>query len=224
MWKITSLCILLLLLSAACAAADEFCFDEAGAQYSINPQILRAIAKVESNFNPRAINWNTNGSYDFGMMQINSIWAPTLGKERWNSLGDTCTNIKTGAMILANCMKKYGYTWEAIGCYNSQTPGKRDRYARTVFKQLQRIQRDDKELKANLEATVRDRVNGLVQASQNGGPIELRLDIQPATPANSKVPGGNSPSSVQEQSAATPNVPAVELRASSLFEGAASGM
>ncbi len=216
MGKIASLCTLLLLLSAVCAAADELCFDEAGNQYSINPLILRAIAKVESNFNPRAINWNSNGSYDFGLMQINSSWAPALGKERWNSLGDTCTNIKTGAMILANCMKKYGYTWEAIGCYNSQTPDKRDRYARTVFKQLQRIQRDDKELKASLEAAVRDRVNDLAQAGQNGGASELHLKIQP-----SKVPLENSPSSGQDQTAA-PDAPAPELRASS--EGTANGM
>ena len=128
MGKITALSLALLLLAATgAAAAEPYCFDEAGVQYGINPQILRAIAKVESNFNPGAINWNTNGSYDFGVMQINSSWAPTLGKERWNTLGDPCSNIKTGASILAGCMKKYGYTWEAIGCYNSQTPDKRDK-------------------------------------------------------------------------------------------------
>src|SRR5512146_3326267 len=96
MGKIFSLgIVMLLMLTAGAYAADPYCFDEAGAQYGITPQILRAIAKVESNYNPRAINWNTNGSYDFGVMQINSIWASTLGLERWNALGDTCTNIKT---------------------------------------------------------------------------------------------------------------------------------
>lgn len=117
------------------------CFDEAGMEYGISPLILRAIAKVESNYNPNAVNKNRNGSYDFGVMQINSIWASSLGKETWNNLGDPCTNIKTGAKILSGCIKKYGYNWQAIGCYNSQTPGKSERYARLVFKELQHIQK-----------------------------------------------------------------------------------
>ncbi|HEY6872425.1 MAG TPA: lytic transglycosylase domain-containing protein [Geobacteraceae bacterium] len=219
MGKIANLAVALLLLGATGAAAEPFCFDEAGTQYSINPQILRAIAKVESNFNPRAINWNTNGSYDFGVMQINSSWAPALGMERWNSLGDTCSNIKTGAMILANCMKKYGYTWEAIGCYNSQTPDKRDRYARAVFKQLQRIQRDDKVLKANVEAAVRDRINDLVQSSQNGGG-EIPLTVKPTVSAPPETSRNLPVSHSQEET----EVAGAELRASSLFEGTTNGM
>ncbi len=143
MLKIKVVCIAMLLLIASVAHAEELCFDEAGAEYGINPQILRAIAKVESDYRPRAVNRNKNGTYDFGIMQINSSWYFTLGKEWWSKLGDPCSNIRGGAMILSGCMKKYGYTWEAIGCYNSQTPDKRDRYARTVFRQLQNIQRDD---------------------------------------------------------------------------------
>lgn len=111
--------------------------------YGINPLILRAIAKVESNFNPAALHRNTNGTYDFGLMQINSSWATVLGKERWNSLGDACFNTMTGSWILATCMSKYGYSWKAIGCYNSQTPEKRDRYAQLVFRQLQGIVASD---------------------------------------------------------------------------------
>ena len=143
MGKMKRFSLALLLLLTTASRAHPFCFDDAGAEYGISPLILRAIAKVESNFNPAAINWNRNGSYDFGIMQINSSWANVLGLERWNTLGDACYNTRTGAWILANCMSKYGYTWEAIGCYNSQTPGKRDRYARAVFHQLQRIEREE---------------------------------------------------------------------------------
>ena len=76
------------------------------------------------------------------IMQINSSWYYTLGKEWWSTLGDPCSNIRGGALILSTCMKKYGYTWEAVGCYNSQTPGKRDRYALAVSRQLKNIQKD----------------------------------------------------------------------------------
>ena len=143
MLKINAFCIIMLILITTSAQAEQLCFDEAGSEYSINPQILKAIAKVESNFNPRAVNWNKNGTYDFGIMQINSSWYYTLGKDWWLTLGDPCSNIKGGARILSGCMKKYGYSWEAIGCYNSQTPSKRDKYAMSVFKQLQSIQQTD---------------------------------------------------------------------------------
>jgi len=143
MQKIKIFCLIMLLSMVAAAHGEELCFDEAGVDYGINPQILKAIARVESNYNPRAVNWNRNGTYDFGIMQINSSWGYTLGRDWWNTLGDPCSNIKGGAMILSNCMKKYGYSWEAIGCYNSQTPSKRDKYALTVFKKLQEIQQAD---------------------------------------------------------------------------------
>jgi len=162
-----------ILLVAVGTDAFPFCFEEAGAQYGINPQILRAIAKVESNFNPTAFNRNTNGSYDFGLMQINSIWAPTIGKERWKRLGDACENTKTGAWILSMCMEKYGYTWKAIGCYNSQTPDKRDRYSRMVFNQLQRVKPLAQEaayspLKNRVEDLVRAKVDGWVDDAARG--------------------------------------------------------
>ena len=143
MLRVRLLCIIIAVFVAAASQAEELCFQEAGDEYRIHPQILEAIARVESNFNPRAVNWNKNGTYDFGVMQINSSWYYTLGKEWWMTLGDPCSNIKGGAKILSGCMKKYGYSWEAIGCYNSQTPDKRDRYALAVFKQLQSIRKAD---------------------------------------------------------------------------------
>lgn len=135
----------IMLLCASTAVADDFCFEKAGEAYGIHPLILRAIAKVESNFNPQAVNWNRNGTYDFGVMQINSSWASTLGYDQWARLGDPCENTMTGAKILKGCMEKYGYSWEAVGCYNSRTPDKRDRYARKVFAQLQRLQEMEKQ-------------------------------------------------------------------------------
>jgi conjugal transfer pilus assembly protein TraD len=40
-------------------------------------------------------------------------------------LGDPCTNVRTGAWILAQCVRRYGYNWKAVGCYHSNTPGRR---------------------------------------------------------------------------------------------------
>lgn len=119
--------------------AADYCFEEAGGIYGISPIVLWVIAKGESNFKPQAINRNTDGSYDYGVMQINSSWRKKLGEKLWNSLGDPCTNIKVGAWVLSDCMRRYGNTWEAIGCYNATDPHKRAKYAQKVYKQLVKI-------------------------------------------------------------------------------------
>ncbi len=123
---------MILILSSA-APAYAFCFEAAGAKYGVSPRLLWSIAKVESDFTPQAVNWNQNGTYDYGLMQINSAWAPTLGMGVWRSLGNPCTNVKAGAWILARCVRRYGYTWEAVGCYNASDNEKRARYARRVY-------------------------------------------------------------------------------------------
>jgi len=118
-----------------------FCFNKAAAEYHLSPTVLYSIAKNESNFNPHAINRNNNGTYDYGLMQINSIWAPTLRNAgiKWEAIADPCTNVRVGAWILAQCFSKYGNTWEAVGCYNSQTPSKRNKYANRIYKVLSKL-------------------------------------------------------------------------------------
>jgi soluble lytic murein transglycosylase-like protein len=108
-----------------------FCFQEASQRYGVSPNLLRAIAKAESNLNPSATNHNRNGSVDIGLMQINSIWAGQLGPT-WNYLFDPCANVMAGAWILSQCIRDYGSTWQAVGCYHSRTPSRRDAYAARV--------------------------------------------------------------------------------------------
>jgi hypothetical protein len=205
MGNIKIFCLVAALSLALGTDAYSFCFEEAGALYGINPQILRAIAKVESNFNPRAVNKNSNGTFDFGLMQINSSWASTLGKERWNSLGDACSNTKTGAWILSMCMNKYGYTWKAIGCYNSQTPGKRDRYSRLVFDQLQRVKPLAQEaaytpLKGKLEELVKSKVDDWVTGAAQGKGDQFVVEVPDFAAAAKEAP----------QQASTPGDPALQ--------------
>lgn len=118
--KYTTLKLLIIftLLFVVPVTGNAFCFEEAGTIYGVSPHLLWAIAKVESGFNPAAVNYNRNGTYDFGVMQINSRWKPYLGK-LWNYLDDPCTNVKVGAWILAQCIQKHGYTWKAVSCYNT---------------------------------------------------------------------------------------------------------
>ncbi|MBM4147410.1 MAG: lytic transglycosylase domain-containing protein [Nitrospira sp.] len=127
--------LLLLLFTFICLHSDiyAFCFEEAGRMYNISPRLLWAIGKGESDFNPRAINWNGSGSYDFGVMQINSSWRKVIGQKAWLSLGDPCYNVKVGAWILSHCITTYGYTWEAVGCYNAKSKTKRSMYSKKIY-------------------------------------------------------------------------------------------
>jgi soluble lytic murein transglycosylase-like protein len=132
-----------LLLLLVPAIAYCFCFEEAGRYYGVSPHLLWAIAKVESNFNPRAINRNKNGTYDIGLMQINSSWFPYLKKHGIDPslLWEPCYNAHVGAMVLRHCIDMYGYNWRAVDCYNK---GKRARenskYVWKVYKALLQAQ------------------------------------------------------------------------------------
>jgi len=115
----TKIIIFSLLLVLTCySQAPCFCFDLAGSYYGVSPLILQAISKVESNYNPGAINHNRDGSIDYCHMQINSRWIKYLGY-RWEYLSDPCYCTMVGAWILRQCIDRYGYTWDAIACYHS---------------------------------------------------------------------------------------------------------
>lgn len=116
--------------------APAMCFDEAGKKYGISPQLLRAIAKTESGMRPHAMNRNPNGSYDVGVMQINSFWFPKLGLTADQLRADPCLNVMTGADILGRCIKSHGYAWEAVGCYNAYSHSKRVAYSWRIYRSL----------------------------------------------------------------------------------------
>ena len=119
-------------------SAQAFCFEEAGSQYNINPQLLQSIARVESGLNPKAVNINKNGSADFGLMQINEAWLNVLHLNREYLLSDPCYNVMTGARILRACIGRCGYTWEAVGCYNATGRSKRVDYSWKIYRELKK--------------------------------------------------------------------------------------
>lgn len=120
----------------------QACWEAAAARYQVNSHLLYAIARTESGLNPQAIGRNSNGSRDIGLMQINSGWLPALSQygisER--DLYESCTSIHVGAWILAGNIQRLGYTWEAVGAYNTPHPA----LARTYIDKVRRHMHNDR--------------------------------------------------------------------------------
>lgn len=125
----------------AMSSGGHACWEEVGRRYNINPYLLAAIAKTESNFNANAVRKNTNGTRDIGVMQINSIHLPELAKYGVleSHLYDPCTNIAVGAWLLSRRQASYGNTWEAVGTYHSKTNNFKWKYAEKVQGNLQQL-------------------------------------------------------------------------------------
>ncbi len=119
---------------------DDNLFSKYGKKYNIDPELLWAIAKTESNFNPKAININKNGSTDIGLMQINTIHLKELKK--FGITKDMLflpeVSVDVGAYVLSRCIKRYGENWKAINCYNGRIV--RNNYIYKVINNLQQIQ------------------------------------------------------------------------------------
>lgn len=136
-----SIHVAFLALSLVVGRGASACWEEVGRRYNINPYLLAAIAKTESNFNANAVRQNTNGTRDIGVMQVNTIWLPVLARYGVTEaqLYDPCTNITVGAWILSQQQGKYGNTWEAVGTYHSKTPSFKWKYADRVQTNLRKL-------------------------------------------------------------------------------------
>ncbi|POT29158.1 transglycosylase SLT domain-containing protein [Citrobacter braakii] len=129
----------LLTLTSPVIAQD--CFEMAGRDYHIEPDLLRSISFRESSWRPDALNIVSNVSYAVGIMQIHSQNFSHLaqyGITPANLYRDPCMNIYTGAYYLAIAFERWGYSWRAVGAYNAgfrETEAqerKRQKYAQEI--------------------------------------------------------------------------------------------
>jgi soluble lytic murein transglycosylase-like protein len=115
-------------------------FINAAKKYNIPFELLIAIASVESNYNPNAINYNSNGTYDIGIMKINSIWFNKLESEyniNQKQVKSPCQNIMIGAWILSQNINKYGFSWTSIQKYNGYDTNLK--YSKKIYQTITKL-------------------------------------------------------------------------------------
>lgn len=106
------------------------CLMIAASSYQVPPAVMFGIYHVEGGKVGQAVGPNTNGTYDLGPMQINTLWVPVLA-EHWNISerqvlrllrDDACTNANVAAWIFKNNLDETGSLSKAIAYYHSRTP------------------------------------------------------------------------------------------------------
>jgi len=146
------------------AQAMALCIFTAAQTYSVPPTVILGVLHVEGGKIGMA-SPNTNGTYDLGPMQINTIWVPQLARY-WNvsektalhwMRDDACVNVGVGAWILRTKMNEAGSMAGGIAHYHSATPAVGTNYRNKVLAAMRkyRLIRQPSDLANNGRPTTR---------------------------------------------------------------------
>ena len=144
-------------LCPAFAAGHEAFFAAAAREVDVPPNLTQAIARVESEDWPWALNIEGRSyfydskaeavtaarraeaagrSFDVGAMQVNNWWLNRYGIPL-EAAFDPAANILLGSWILKQELERAGDTWKAVGRYHSPNAKRGERYANQVRKALE---------------------------------------------------------------------------------------
>ena len=142
----------------ALAAGHEAYFEAAAREVDVPPDLTKAIAHVESDDWPWALNVAGRSyfyeskaeavaaareaeaagrSFDVGAMQVNNWWLKRYGISL-EAAFDPAANILFGSWILKQELDRAGDTWTAVGRYHSPNASRGQRYANQVRQALER--------------------------------------------------------------------------------------
>lgn len=121
------------------------CISRSTAHFGLNPLLIQAVINVEGG--GTGTSKNSNGSIDYGLMQINDVKLPevrarfpTVTKKELTQ--NRCINVAVGTWVLYDHAQNSGSVWKAIAWYNSKTPGVGDAYRRKVMNEYNKLIRD----------------------------------------------------------------------------------
>lgn len=117
------------------------CVLGAAQHYGARPDVILAVMRTEGGRTGH-ISRNTNGTYDMGVMQINSIHLTELAKfgiTAQDLIWNECLNIYIGTWFLRSRILERGDLWKGVGDYHSRTPSLNMKYQLKVYKALRTI-------------------------------------------------------------------------------------
>jgi hypothetical protein len=97
------------------------CINDAAIAYHVPTRLIIAVLETEHG-KLGTVTKNKNGTYDIGLMAINSSWLPALEKHgitQQDIQFDACVNIKVGTFILSKKIAGRSDLAIGIGDYNS---------------------------------------------------------------------------------------------------------
>lgn len=95
-------------------------FQQAGEKYNVDPALLKAIASVESNFNPKAVGPQTRSGRAQGMMQFVPAMQKAYGIK---NPYDPAQSVDAAAKMMSDLIKRYdGDVGMALEAYNGGPP------------------------------------------------------------------------------------------------------
>lgn len=128
-------------VSRAKRAPPDQCLVSAAARYHIPVQVMQAVIKTEGGWDGLK-KPNTNGSFDLGRAQINTIHLPELSKygiTESQLANDPCTNLHVAAYRLRFEINRVEDFWRGVGNYHSRTPHLNKAYQARVRKNLSAV-------------------------------------------------------------------------------------
>ncbi len=115
--------------------------------YDLPPRVLPSIQAVEGG-GIGVVHRNRDGTEDMGVMQINTLWLPTLARYsqqpvaevRRQLLTSPCYNISAAGLILHGYLQETGGDlMRAVGNYHSHTPMHNQGYQAKVLRSVARL-------------------------------------------------------------------------------------
>jgi soluble lytic murein transglycosylase-like protein len=128
------------------------CATYAAQEYQLPRILLLSIIKTESGGKVSAMNRNTNGTVDTGIMQINSKWVQHLEYKfgiknaTYHVKNDVCYNIRVGAWILKKelASSKPIPFWQKVANYHSKIARYNQRYQKLLISNMQWLMQNTK--------------------------------------------------------------------------------
>ena len=119
------------------------CINQAALVYHVPARLILSILAIE-NGRVGTASANKNGTFDYGPMQINSMWLSKVrayGYTKEQLRYDPCINVAVGTWILSQNIANANTPWRGIGGYHSHTTHLNFRYQNKVSEVYQLLSR-----------------------------------------------------------------------------------